>query len=91
MNSVVAGAALALAGAVAMPPEAQADPAAVRLPQVKVTQRHTVGGKGAARFDWLARANPNPARRPNRVVVAGSSRWVCSPAGGGAKSRCYSR
>lgn len=54
----------------------------------------SVAGKGAARFDWLAKrgpATPATVTRASGTPALGSGSWICSPAGFGSKSRCHQR
>ncbi|MCB1398630.1 MAG: hypothetical protein KDJ82_00890 [Rhodobacteraceae bacterium] len=58
----------------------------------------SVAGKGTATFDWLAKrgklsnaAATTPAKPKAPTRTLGKGRYVCSPAGFGRKSRCYSR
>jgi hypothetical protein len=77
----------------AMPSQSHADGLAVepmkvsfRVPKVQVTR--------TAKFDWLAKRGPaakvtlvSDERTPTQI---GRGSWICSPAGFGKKSRCYS-
>lgn len=64
----------------------------LELSPVKVTVK-SHAGKGSARFDWLARRNPDPrpVERTAQARSLGNGSWVCSPSGFGSKSRCYQR
>lgn len=59
---------------------------AMRMPAIQVTQ--------TPKFNWLAKRGPKvtatlaSARRTPAQIGSGS--WICSPAGFGKKSRCYS-
>ncbi|MYM55938.1 hypothetical protein [Thalassovita mangrovi] len=81
----------ALAAAIiGLAPAAQAEMAvSPKQPASKIVKTHA--GKGAARFDWMAKQGLNKQTRIQRVVLHGRGSWICSPAGFGKKSSCYSR
>lgn len=80
----------ALAAAViGMAPSAQAEAVSPKQPASKIVKTHA--GKGSARFDWMAKQGLNKQSRIQRVVLHGRGSWICSPAGFGKKSSCYSR
>ncbi len=78
------------AGMIGLAPAAQADMAVTpKQPVAQIVK--SSAGKGAARFDWMAKAGMNKSKRVGRIVLYGRGSWVCSPAGFGKKSSCYSR
>jgi hypothetical protein len=59
-------------------------------PRVPVTAVQTTTHTAANGFDWLAKADAAPVA-PTRVrQQVGRGSYICSPAGFGRKSRCYS-
>lgn len=81
----------ALAAAIiGLAPAAQAEMAVTpKKPASTIVKTHA--GKGSAHFDWMAKQGLNKQSRIQRVVLHGRGTWICSPAGFGKKSRCYSR